>query len=309
MRTLHELPVFRDRWSYLYLEYGTLDQKSDGLCFENKAAITNVPIDQLSLIMLGPGTTITHAAVKALANNACLLAWTGQEGLKFYAYSTGATYSSRRLITQARLASDEKRRLEVVIRMYKKRFPNDDIADKSIEQIRGMEGQRVRACYKSLAEEYGIEWSGRAYNQDNWFEATPANRALSAANSCLYGVCAAAIVAAGYSLGLGFIHTGKQLSFVYDIADLYKTEMTVPAAFRLAANEKDQLERKVRMACRDSFHSARLMDRILPDIAEVLYDGDDLGESPDELEGRAVTLADPAPSGDLPGEPEPPGEG
>src|SRR5205823_1252846 len=102
-------------------------QKADGLCFENKAAVTSIPIDQMSLVMLGPGTTITHAAVKALANNACLLAWTGQEGVKFYAHSTGATFSSRRLIAQARLVSDEKKRLEVVVKMYQKRFPGEDI--------------------------------------------------------------------------------------------------------------------------------------------------------------------------------------
>jgi CRISPR-associated protein Cas1 len=229
-----------------------------------------------------------------------LLAWTGQDGVKFYAHCTGATFSSRRLIAQARLASDEKLRRDVVISMYQKRFPGEIIGDKSIEQIRGMEGQRVRAAYAKLAEEYGIEWTGRVYDQNNWFQATPANRALSAANSCLYGVCSAAIVAAGYSLGLGFIHTGKQLSFVYDIADLYKTELTVPVAFRLAGTEKDQLERKVRMTCRDVFHQAKLMNRILPDIAEVLHVADDLGESPDELEGRAVTLADPAPDRDVP---------
>ena len=219
-------------------------RKPTRLCFENKAAVTSIPIDQLSLVMLGPGTTITHAAVKALANNSRLLAWTGQEGVKFYAHSTGATFSSRRLITQARLVSDEKKRLDVVVKMYQKRFPGEDISGKSIEQIRGMEGQRVRASYQRLAADHGVAWTGRVYDQNNWFEATPCNRALLAANSCLYGVCAAAIVVAGYSLGLGFVHTGKQLSFVYDIADLYKTELAVPIAFRLAATEHDQLERR-----------------------------------------------------------------
>lgn len=199
VRNLHELPPFRDRWSYLYLEYGTLDQNASGLVFENKAAMTSVPINQLSLVMLGPGTTITHAAVKALAANSCLVAWTGQDGVKFYAHSTGATFSSRRLIVQARLATDEKARLEVVKKMYQKRFPDDDLNDKNLEQIRGMEGARVRASYTRLATEIGIEWTGRNYDQGDWFQATPANRALSAANSCLYGICHAAIVSAGYS--------------------------------------------------------------------------------------------------------------
>src|SRR3954454_16019220 len=147
MRTLHELPPFRDRWSYLYLEYGTLDQSAQGLVFENRSTMTSIPIHQLSLVMLGPGTTITHAAVKALAGNNCLLAWTGQDGVKLYAHSTGGTFSARRLIRQARLAADEQRRLEVARRMCQKRFPGQALAGQSLEQLRGMEGLRVRASY------------------------------------------------------------------------------------------------------------------------------------------------------------------
>lgn len=291
MRSLHALPRFDDRWSYLYLEYGTLDQGSSGLNFHNKGIDTALPIDQLSLIMLGPGTTVTHAGVKAMAGNNCLLAWVGEEGVRMYAHSTGGTFSARRLIRQARLASDEELRLGVARRMYGKRFPGDDLTGKSMEQIRGMEGARVRTAYGKLASQFGLEWTGRNYDQGDWYRATPANRALSAANACLYGVCHAAIVSAGYSAGLGFIHVGKMLSFVYDIADLYKTEVTVPLAFRLAATEYDELERKVRRGCREAFYEFKLMERLLPDIAEVLDAGDDLGEGADELEGRAVSLA------------------
>jgi CRISP-associated protein Cas1 len=304
MRTLHELPRFSDRWSYLYLEYGALDQSANGLCFHNKGIESAVPIDQLSLLMLGPGTTVTHAAVKALALNNCLLAWTGEQGVRLYAHSTGGTFSARRLLRQAYLASDELRRVDVARRMYCKRFPDSDVVGKTIEQLRGMEGARVRQAYADLAARYGVPWGGRRYDQGNWFKATPANRALSAANACLYGVCHAAIVSAGYSAGLGFIHTGKLLSFVYDIADLYKTEVTVPVAFRLTTVETEELERKVRKACREAFYEAKLMERILPDIAGVLDVGDDLGESPDELEGRAHSMAHGSEDGGFPGEPD-----
>ncbi len=304
MRNLHDLPPFRDRWSYLYLEYGTLDQQAQGLVFENRLTVTSIPINQLSLVMLGPGTTVTHAAVKALAGNNCLLAWTGSDGVKLYAHSTGGTFSARRLLRQARLVSDEKLRLEVAVRMYQKRFPGEDLTGKTLEQIRGMEGQRVRAAYAAVAAEYGIDWQGRNYDQDDWQAATPANRALSAANSCLYGVCHAALVSVGYSAGLGFIHTGKLLSFVYDVADLYKTDLTVPLAFRLTATAGPDLERQVRLACRLAFSDYGLMERILPDIAEVFDAGDDCGEIPGEFEGRAVTLADPAAPWGVRGEPE-----
>jgi CRISP-associated protein Cas1 len=309
MRTLHELPKFKDRWPYLYLERGRLDQDARGLVFHNAAGDAPVPIDQLGLVMLGPGTTLTHAAVKALAENSCLLAWVGENGVRTYAHSTGATFSARRLLMQARLFSDEAQRLAVVYRMYQKRFPGAPLVDKSIEQVRGMEGLRVRKAYEATAAQYGLVWEGRNYDQDEWYQATPANRALSAANACLYGLCHAAIVAAGYSAAIGFVHTGKMLSFVYDVADLYKTELTVPVAFRLAATVTENLERAIRLECRTSFHAARLMDRILPDITEVLGVGDDPGETAAELEGRAVTLADRSEAGDVPGQPEPEGSG
>src|SRR5437870_8514570 len=153
MRTLHELPRFGDRWSYLYLEMGTLDQTAAGLVYRNKNGDRDVPINQLSVVLLGPGTTITHAAVKALAQNNCLLAWVGQDGVRLYAHSTGGTFSARRLLRQARLASDEAERLAVARRMYAKRFPGDDLTGKSMEQIRGMEGARVRTAYAKLASQ------------------------------------------------------------------------------------------------------------------------------------------------------------
>jgi len=304
MRTLHELPRFRDRWSYLYLEMGRLDVDSDGLGFHQGNEVVPVPIDQLALLMLGPGSTITHAAVKALSRNNCLLAWTGQDAVRLYAASTGGTYSARRVIRQARLVSDEESRLRVAWRMYCFRFREAIPEEVTLQQIRGMEGIRVRRAYAEAAEKYGVTWKGRSYDQDDWARGDPVNRALSAANACLYGVCHAAIVSAGYSPGLGFIHTGKMLSFVYDIADLYKTELTVPVAFTAAAQQGVDLERAVRLECRKAFHEFRLMERVLPDIVEVLGVGDDSGEGADELEGRIVTLAVGGDDWDLPREPE-----
>ena len=250
-----------------------------------------IPIDQLAVVMLGPGTTITHAAVKALAQNNSLLAWTGEQGVRLYAANTGGTFSARRVIRQAALVSDERSRLEVARRMYQFRFRERLPDDASIEAIRGMEGIRVRRAYAEAALEYGVDWKGRNYDQNDWFQADPINRALSTATACLYGVCHAGILSAGYSPALGFIHTGKMLSFVYDIADLYKTKIVVPLAFRIVSEGTGNLERTVRLACRDAFAASRIMNCILPDIAEVLDARDDSRESTDEFEERAVTLA------------------
>jgi len=309
MRTLYELPRFRDRWSYLYLEMGRLDVDAEGLVFEQGTSFVPVPIDQLSVLMLGPGSTVTHAAVKALSRNNCLLAWTGQDGVRLYAASIGGTYSARRLIRQAKLVSDENKRLEVAWRMYRFRFSEEIPLVVSLESIRGMEGIRVRRVYAEAAARYGIEWKGRHYDQNDWAKGDPINRALSAANACLYGICHAGILSAGYSAALGFIHTGKMLSFVYDVADLYKTEVTIPVAFSVTSQKPDELERAVRMECRSQFHSCRLMERLLPDIAEVLGVSDDTGEGTDELEGRIVTLAVGTEDGSFSWEPERPGEG
>ena len=293
MRTLHELPRFRDRWSYIYLEKGRMEVSGSGLRFYQKGqdGVVPIPIDQLAVVMLGPGTTITHAAVKALAQNNSLLAWTGEQGVRLYAANTGGTFSARRLIRQAALVSNERTRLEVARRMYQFRFRERLPDDASIEAIRGMEGIRVRRAYAEAALEYGVEWKGRNYDQNDWFQADPINRALSTATACLYGVCHAGILSAGYSPALGFIHTGKMLSFVYDIADLYKTKIVVPLAFRIVSEGAGNLERTVRLACRDAFAASRIMNRILPDIAEVLDARDDSRESADEFEERAVTLA------------------
>ena len=293
MRTLHELPRFRDRWSYIYLEKGRMEVAGTGLKFYQKGqdGVVPIPIDQLAVVMLGPGTTITHAAVKALAQNNSLLAWTGEQGVRLYAANTGGTFSARRLIRQAALVSDERTRLEVARRMYQFRFRERLPDGASIEAIRGMEGIRVRRAYAEAALEYGVEWKGRNYDQNDWFQADPINRALSTATACLYGVCHAGILSAGYSPALGFIHTGKMLSFVYDIADLYKTKIVVPLAFRIVSEGAGNLERTVRLACRDAFAASRIMNRILPDIAEVLDARDDSRESADEFEERAVTLA------------------
>ena len=304
MRTLHILPRFRDRWSYLYLEMGRLDVDADGLSFHQGETVTPVPIDQLSVVMLGPGSTVTHTAIKSLSQNNCLLAWTGQEGIRLYAASIGGTYSARRLIRQAKLVSDEEKRLEVAWRMYRFRFNEEIPPVVSLESIRGMEGIRVRRTYAEASIKYGVEWKGRRYDQNDWNKGDPINRAFSAANACLYGICHAGILSAGYSSALGFIHTGKMLSFVYDIADLYKTELTVPVSFKIVSENPAELERAVRMECRKVFHEYRLMERLLPDIAEVLGVSDDTGESPDELEGRIVTLAVGTEDGSFSWEPE-----
>ena len=304
---LRALPKIRDSISTLYLERGRLTQSKNGVAFENDAGRLAVPVAQLCAILLGPGTSVTHRAVHTAARSGCSLLWVGQEGVRFYAGGHGETRKAYALVEQARLASDPVLRLAVVERMYRLRFGETLPPGLSLHDVRGYEGARVRRLYRDLAERYGVEWLARRYDRDDWDAADAPNRALSAANACLNGVCHAAVVSAGYCPGLGFLHHGKQLAFVYDVADLYKHLLTLPVAFQAAAQDHgDALERVVRARCRDAFREFRLLERIIADIRDLLdlsahvplpdgFDPDDDAALPTAWwtppQGAAATLA------------------
>ncbi len=264
---LHLLPKFRDRLSYIYTEHAVIEREDKAVAiWDAEGGKTQVPVASIGLFMLGPGTKISHAAIDALARNRCLAAWVGEEGVRMYAFSTGGTHSSERLVLQAALVSNLNDRLRIARRLYAFRFPEALSEEHSMEQLRGKEGIRVRTAYETLATQYGIEWRGRSHNRNKWHASDVANRALSAANACLYGVCHAAILTMGFSPALGFIHTGKQLSFVYDIADLYKLELSVPVAFEQAALGHKEIERRVRLALRDRFRETRFVAKVADDL-------------------------------------------
>lgn len=274
MRDYHILPKLRDSLSYLYLEHAVIQryrQSVEVLDQEGRAAL---PIASLSLLMLGPGTRITHEAVKLLADNGCSILWVGEDGMKYYAQGLGETRKAHRLLHQARLVCDDDLHREVAMRMYRARFNEDLEPGLNIEQLRGHEGVRMRNFYKIMSRRYGVRWRGRRYDRGDWEKSDPINRALSAANALMNGISHAAIVSGGYSPGLGFIHTGKLLSFVYDVADLYKTEISIPAAFEVVALGEENIEQRVRQRMRQRLQEAKLLQRILPDIDNLLRLGD-----------------------------------
>ena len=278
---LHLLPKVRDSGSFVHLQYGHLEQDDRSVCFVNDQGRVPLPVGALSLILLGPGTTVTHRAVVNVTECGCTLAWSGEEGVRLYSTGLGDTRSARRLIRQAECVCDPAQHLAVVRRMYEMRFPEPLPPGLTLQQIRGREGARVRDAYRWWSRETGVPWEGRRYRRGDWADASPVNRALSAANSCLYGVCHAAIVSAGYGPGMGFVHTGKALSFVYDVADLYKTETSVPAAFRAVQSGAVDVERVARHALRDQFHETRLLGRIVDDLGRLF----DLEADPEATDG------------------------
>ena len=302
MINLRGLPKIRDSLSYLYVEHCCIEKDNSALKLIDASGVVPIPIASLSVLMLGPGTKITHDAVTIAVQNGCSLVWTGEEGVRTYAAGTGETRSSTRLLHQIHQWANEERRLQIVIKMYQFRFPDPIEKGFTLQQIRGKEGARVRDTYARLSQEYNVPWRGRSYNRNSWSNAEPINRAISCANSCLYGVCHAAIVSSGYSPAIGFIHIGKQLSFVYDIADLYKVELTLPVAFKVVSENNPNIESTVRHQLRDQFRELRILDRIVSDIDQLLqppeetnYDLDhdfarplDYWEPPKDLEDKML---------------------
>ena len=276
-QNLQELPRLRDSLSYHYIEKAIVDRNQNAIEVMQEDGRTLVPAAWLSLIILGPGTSITHAAIKVLMENGCSILWAGEEGMRCYAQGTGETHKAYHLIRQAELVCDRVKREEVVRKMYQMRFEENLDVGMSLAQIRGKEGVRVRKAYAQASKKYGVPWQGRKYERSDWLYGDQINRTLSAANALLNGICHSAIVAGGYSPALGFVHTGRTLSFVYDIADLYKTEITIPAAFETFAESQTNTESRVREKCRQCFVEKKLLGQILKDIDRLL-------DIPEEIE-------------------------
>lgn len=269
MPDFQELPKLRDSLSYLYIEHAIVDRKQNAIEYLQGDGRVMIPIAALCVLMLGPGTSISHAAVKVLAENGCTLLWVGEDTTRCYGQGLGETHKAYHVLRQAELLCNPPARERVVKNMYRYRF-NDLKEDYSLQQLRGMEGARVKHLYAQASRQYGVLWQGRNYNRGEWKDADPVNRALSAANALMNGICHAAIVSGGYSPALGFIHTGRQLSFVYDIADLYKADISIPAAFETVALSHEKVEQRARTACREKIRETRLLQRILPDIDALL---------------------------------------
>lgn len=258
----------------VWLQRGNIEVQDGALVLVDKEGVrTHLPVGGLACLFLEPGTRITHEAVALAAEVGCLIQWVGEGGVRLYSAGQPGGARSDRLLYQAKLALDDDLRIKVVRAMYRFRFQEEPPARRSIEQLRGIEGVRVRTMYQLLARQYGVPWDNRKYDPKHFDSGDVANHCLSVANHCLYGLCEAAILAAGYAPAIGFLHTGKPLSFVYDIADLFKFETAVRIAFKVAASNRGDPARETRLYCRNSFRKHKLLDRIIPTIEEILAAG------------------------------------
>lgn len=284
-----DLSRVSDRATFLYLERAVVHRDSNAITVRDDRGVVHVPATSLTAVMLGPGTTVSHQAISLLADSGTSAVWVGEQGVRFYAGGRPLARTSRLLEAQASLVSNQSSRLRVARKMYEMRFPGEVTDSLTMQQLRGREGARVRRLYREHADEFGVEWTSRKYRPDDFAGGDDLNQALSAATACLYGVVHAVTVALGCSPGLGFVHTGHDRSFVFDVADLYKMDVAVPTAFRVVAAGTGDVGGDVRRAMRDAMHSANLLSRCAEDIHEVLGTG---GARDEDFEADVIELWD-----------------
>lgn len=284
-----QLSRVTDRITFLYLEHAIVHRDSNAITVRDERGVIHVPAATVASVMLGPGTSISHQAMMLLADSGACTVWMGEQGVRYYAHGRPLARTSRLLEAQARLVVNQSSRLRVARQMYAMRFPSEDCEHLTMQQLRGREGARVRRLYREHAADYGVDWKSRQYRPDDFTASDELNMALSAATACLYGVVHAVVVALGCSPALGFVHTGHDRSFVFDIADLYKMEIAVPVAFKVTADGSEDIPADVRRGMRDAMYSAGLLARCAQDLHRLLGSS---GEEDADFSADVVELWD-----------------
>ena len=295
---LKPIPI-KDRVAMIFVAYGRIDVKDGAFVVvdEVNGERMLIPVGSVACIMLEPGTRVSHAAVKLAATTATLLIWVGEAGVRLYSAGQPGGARSDKLLYQAKLALDDNLRLKVVRKMFELRFGEPAPERRSIDQLRGIEGARVRKTYELMARQYKVQWNGRRYDPKDWEKGDVINQCISAATSCLYGVTEAAVLAAGYAPAIGFLHSGKPLSFVYDIADVIKFDTVVPVAFKVAASRPAKPDKAVRIACRDEFRRSKVLEKLIPMIEEILSAGE-IEPPPPPEDSQPPAIPEPESIGD-----------
>ncbi|EGX58180.1 putative CRISPR-associated Cas1 family protein [Streptomyces zinciresistens K42] len=275
-----------DRLSYLYLERCLVHRDANAITAEDADGVRHIPSATIGTLLLGPGTRITHQAVAVLGESGAAVVWVGEHGVRFYAGGRALSRSSALVEAQAVAWANQRTRLGVARAMYRLRFPDEDPAECTRRQLLGREGDRVKRCYAQEAARTGVPWRGRRFTPGDFGSGDAPNQAVTAAAQCMYGIAHTVVAALGCSPGLGFVHSGHELSFVLDVADLYKTDIGIPLAFDVAAEGPEDIGPRTRRALRDRINTTNLLDRCVHDI-QALLAPDGLGLSDD---GDRVSL-------------------
>ncbi|CAB0674349.1 type I-E CRISPR-associated endonuclease Cas1 [Corynebacterium diphtheriae] len=264
------LPRMESRLSFLYVERAVINRDGNALTIKDQRGIAHVPATQLAVVLLGPGTKVTYAAMALLGDAGASVVWVGEKGVRYYAHGRPPAKTSRFAEAHARLWSNQRSRLRCARRMYDMRFPGEEISQLSLAQLRGREGARMKKIYAAEAQRTGVVWTRRNYDPQDFESGDPINRALTEGSAALYGIAHAVIVGLGFIPSLGIVHTGTDRAFVYDIADLYKAEISIPVAFEAVAAIPSGDDLNVRARIRDKVVSTRLMQRMVHDLQDLM---------------------------------------
>lgn len=272
------LPRAADRMSFLYLEHCVVHREDGAVTARDDKGMVRIPAASLLAVLLGPGTSVSHQAMSLLGECGTAAVWVGERGVRYYAHGRSLATSSRLLVEQAARVSSPQKRLAVAREMYTMRFAGEDVDGLTMQQLRGREGARIRSVYRENSRRTGVPWKRREYEYDDFDASDPINQALSAAHAALYGVIHAVVVSLGCSPGLGFVHTGHERSFVYDIADLYKADVTIPIAFDVVAEDMSDIAVTTRRRVRDRIFELKVIERSVRDIHKLFEvdEGEDL---------------------------------
>lgn len=271
---IQQLPRVEDRITFIYLEKCKINREDGAITATDQSGVTHIPAAAISVIMFGPGVDVTHRAMELIGDSGVTAIWIGEHGVRFYAYGRALTNHATMLLKQAELVCNERKHVQIARKMYQMRFPDEDVSGLTMQQLRGREGSRIRKVYREQSEKWNVDWNSRSYKVEDYEASDLVNQALSAGNACLYGLAHAAICALGCSPGLGFVHVGHELSFAYDIADLYKAETTIPIAFEIASKKPDDIGSATRIRLRDEMKNGDILNRMVHDIKYLLSDGD-----------------------------------
>ncbi|MBN9072812.1 MAG: type I-E CRISPR-associated endonuclease Cas1 [Rhizobiales bacterium] len=279
-----------DRHGLVWLDRGRLEVEDGCLRFVTAGGILaagdyQLPHQSISAVLLGPGSSVTHDALRLLARHGCILCAVGTDGVRLYTAPPLAPDTSALARRQVAQWSEKGARQEVARRMYALRF-GEIVRTRDIEVLRGMEGARIKRAYELAAERFGVPWRGRRYDRANPDAADLANQALNHAALTMQAAAAIAVAATGTIPQLGFIHEDSGQSFVLDIADLRRHDLVLEVAFgaaKEAALGRETVDRLVRRRAGDTFRRKGVVPQMIDAIKTVLGEK----EEPKTLSGES----------------------
>jgi len=279
-----------DRHGLLWLERGRVTVEDGTVVFATagndqlEAGVYDIPLQQISNLLLGPGTVISHDALRLLARQQTGLLAVGSKGVRLYAVSAPlGPDRAKRARQHAELWADPDRRVDVARAMYALRL-GDDLPShmRDLDSLRGVEGARMKQVYQRLAEQYGVEWNGRRYDRTDPDATNPVNQAINHAATAVYAAARIAVAVTGTVPQLGFIHESSGHAFALDIADLHRSSTALPVAFRAAKRYNQRggdIEGIARRMAGRTLRTKNVIPQMIDQIKELLDGDDDRGDA------------------------------